>query len=239
MDVKENRMPFTGRLVFLILCAILLSARLVYVYLSDASYFPVKTVKVSAPFEHVSREQLESILAEFGYASFFSYPTQVAERKIKQLNWVDSVKVNRIWPDTLKMVITEKEPVAFWNNHLMTESGDLLSTEIILEAEQLPELSGPYDQQTDVLQSYKKLSKLLEGNGLKIAALKLSDNQAWEMTLTNGLVLRLGKNEIEQRLKRFCQAYPAVFVGKQDQLSSVDLRYARGMAVQWKEQTGK
>lgn len=239
MDVKENRMPFTGRLAFLILCAILLSARLVYVYLSDASYFPVETVKVSAPFEHVSRGQLETILAEFGYASFFSYPTKIAEKNIKQLSWVDSVKVQRVWPDALKIMITEKEPVALWNDHLITKNGDLLSTEAILEAEQLPELNGPYEQQTDVLQSFKKLSKLLEKNGLKIAAMKLSDNQAWEMTLTNGLVLRLGKNDIEQRLKRFCQAYPAVFVGKQDQLSSVDLRYARGMAVQWKEQTGK
>ncbi len=46
----------------------------------------------------------------------------------------------------------------------------------------------------------------------------------------------LGKKEIAARLTRFCKAYPAVFAEKADQLASVDLRYSRGMAVQWKQQ---
>ena len=71
--------------------------------------------------------------------------------------------------------------------------------------------------------------------GLHAASLQLRDNQAWELSLTNGVQLRLGKRDLEKRLLRFCKAYPVVFADKPEQLTSVDLRYARGMAVQWKQ----
>ena len=83
------------------------------------------------------------------------------------------------------------------------------------------------------------MSKLLTSYGLTAASLKLRESQAWELSLTNGIMLRLGKRDLELRLQRFCRAYPVVFADKPDQLSSVDLRYARGMAVQWKQQSGR
>ena len=83
------------------------------------------------------------------------------------------------------------------------------------------------------------MSKLLSIYGLHASALQLRDNQAWELSLSNGVQIRLGKRDLEKRLTRFCKAWPAVFADKSEQLSSVDLRYARGMAVQWKQQTGR
>ena len=56
------------------------------------------------------------------------------------------------------------------------------------------------------------------------------------LILANDTKIYLGKKELEARLERFCKAYPAVFAEKADQLSCVDLRYPRGMAVQWKQQ---
>ena len=69
--------------------------------------------------------------------------------------------------------------------------------------------------------------------------LNLRDNQSWVLIMGNDVKIYLGKKELEARLLRFCKAYPAVFAEKADQLASVDLRYPRGMAVQWKQQTGR
>ena len=101
----------------------------------------------------------------------------------------------------------------------------------------MPRLSGPAHQQIDVLQLYQKLSKLLSMYGLQAASLQLRDNQAWDLSLTNGIQLRLGKRDLEKRVLRFCKAYPAVFADKPELLTSVDLRYARGMAAQWQQST--
>ncbi len=83
------------------------------------------------------------------------------------------------------------------------------------------------------------MSKLLSSYGLNAVSLQLRDNQAWELSLSNGVLVRLGKRDMEQRLLRFCKVYKAYFADKGEKLSSVDLRYARGIAVQWKQQMRK
>ena len=103
----------------------------------------------------------------------------------------------------------------------------------------LPQLKGPESQQEEVLQVYEKLSKILTSYGLSASGLQLRDNQSWVLLLANGTKVYLGKKELSSRLLRFCKAYPAVFAEKEERLASVDLRYLRGMAVQWKQQTGR
>ena len=79
------------------------------------------------------------------------------------------------------------------------------------------------------------MSKILSIYGLHASGLEWRDNHAWELTLSNGLQLHLGKRDLDMRITRFCKAYPAVFAERAEHLASVDLRYPRGMAVQWKK----
>lgn len=239
MNGKKGSPPrSTTLLMFLIVFALLLSARLVYLFVSDAQRFPITTVKIAASYEHINRKQLESILSNYLGSSFFTLSISRLTSELMQLDWTKEVSIEREWPDILKIRVEEKMPAAIWNNVLMTSEGELFNVgnEQKLDLK-LPRLSGPENQQLDVLQIYQKLSKLLAKYGLNASTLQLRDNQAWELTLSNGVQLYLGKRDLEERLLRFCKAYPIVFAEKPDQLSSVDLRYARGMAVQWKQQT--
>jgi cell division protein FtsQ len=208
--------------------------RLVYLYLSDAQRFPISRVKISATYQHITRKQIEAALSSYMNKSFFAVSIRHLKSDLLMLSWSEHVNISRIWPDSLQITLVEKIPVAIWNNVLMTAQGDLFSVGKEQVDLSLPKLSGPEQQQLDVLQIYQKLSKLLSVYGLHSSSLQLRDNQAWELSLTNGVQLRLGKRDLEQRVLRFCRAYPAVFADKPEQLSSVDLRYARGMAVQWK-----
>ncbi|MCH9756795.1 MAG: cell division protein FtsQ/DivIB [Gammaproteobacteria bacterium] len=226
--------------VLLVLLAFALAARLVYATLSSPDRFPIHTVKIEATYEHVTRELLEGILSSHLKESFFSISTQQLEAELLSLDWSATVRVTRKWPDILEVVLVEKKPVAVWNNAFVASDGTLFEQGKVSEgAFSGPYLYGPPTQQQEVLQTYEKLSKLLAMYGLSAVSLRLSDNQAWELVLTNGLKVRLGKRDLVQRLRRFCRAYPAVFGDKPELLSCVDLRYARGMAVQWKQQTRK
>ncbi len=229
-------------LSMLVVCAVLLVARLTYVYLENPENFPINTFKIEANYQHISREHLEEILEKYVQKGFFSISVAALRAELAGLPWSEQVDVVRIWPDTLKIRVVEKQPVAIWNHVLLTEDGllfDLSTTEWQKEASEahLPELSGPKDQQLDVLQMFRKLSKLSESCGLHANALALKGNQAWELGLTNGVLLRMGKRDIELRMRRFCAVYPVVFGDKLEQLSMVDLRYIRGMAAQWKNLT--
>ena len=239
MGQDVGKLKYRGFLTLLILCALLLTAHLAYLFLADPNRFPISTVKITANYQHITRKQLEGVLSRYLEGSFFSLPTKRLQSDLLALEWSESVYVLRIWPDTLKITVVEKSPVAIWNNALMTAEGKLFNVNKEFDDPTLPRLSGPAHQQTEVLQIYQKLSKLLSIYGLNAASLQLRDNQAWELSLANGIKLQLGKRDLEKRLQRFCRAYPAVFADKPEQLATVDLRYARGMAVQWKQQMRK
>ena len=239
MSMDTERVRYVSFLTLLVVCALLLSARMIYLFLADPQRFPIDTVKIAANYQHINRKQIESVLTGYLGDSFVVLPVTQLQSDLMALDWTDNVQIERIWPGTLKITLVEKAPVAVWNEFLITSDGKLINIGEEQTYLALPKLSGPKQQQTDVLQIYEKLSKLLSIYGLHASALQLRDNQAWELSLSNGVQLRLGKRDLEKRLTRFCKAWPAVFADKSEQLSSVDLRYARGMAVQWKQQTGR
>lgn len=226
-------------LSLLIISALLLAGRLTYLFIADAERFPITTIKVAASYDHITHKDLENILAKHVGASFFALPVGRLQDEFSNLNWIDSAYVERVWPDTLKIKLVEKKPVAVWGNSLMTADGRLFNEGSIPTDLNVPHLDGPIEQQNEVLQVYEKLSKILSSYSLSASGLQLRENQSWVLSLVNGTKIYLGKKELEARLLRFCKAYPAVFAEKADQLTSVDLRYPRGMAVQWKQQTGR
>ncbi len=241
INKRENdsgSLRYVCSLWLLILSALFLVGRLGYHYwLANPSYFPITTVKVGASYEHVTHKELENILAKYANNSFFSLPANQLRQELNEISWVDTATIERVWPDTLKVKLVEKKPVAIWYNALMTEDGRVFGEGGIPKEMNLPYLKGPQSQQAEVLQVYEKLSKILSTYGLNAAGLHLRDNQSWVLLMGNGVKIYLGKKELEARLLRFCKAYPAVFAQKAEQLASVDLRYPRGMAVQWKQQT--
>jgi cell division protein FtsQ len=234
MSAERDRLRYTSLLTLLIVCALFLTTRLIYLFLADAHRFPISTVKVVANYQHITRKQLEVVLSDYIDSGFFSLSVRRLQSDLLALDWSRRVYIERIWPDTLKITLEEKIPVALWNDAFMTSDGKILPLDKKETALFLPKLMGPEHQQLEVLQIYQKLSKLLLVYGLHAVSLELRENQAWEIFLTNGIQLRLGKRDLEERLQRFCRAYPVVFADKSEQLTSVDLRYARGMAVQWK-----
>ncbi|KTD22188.1 cell division protein FtsQ [Legionella lansingensis] len=234
MDANRGRLRYASFLTLLIMCALFLAARLVYLYMADPKRFPINTVRITANYHHITHKDIETILSKYWDSSFFSLPVGKLYADLASFEWTDQVQIERVWPDTLKIILVEKVPIATWNNAMMTVDGELFNEGGRLDTT-LPHLSGPANQQKEVLQVYKKMSKILSIYGLHAASLDWRDNQAWELTLANGVQLRLGKRDLETRITRFCKAYPAVFAEKSDQLASVDLRYPRGMAVQWKK----
>lgn len=239
MEVDSSGLRYVGLLLVLIVSALLLAGRLGYLYLADAERFPINTIKVAASYQHVTHKELETVLAKYLNASFFSLPVTRLQNELNDINWIETAYVERVWPDTLKIKLVEKKPVAVWGDALMTEDGNLFNQGAVPADINMPKLKGPPSQQLEVLQVYEKLSKILSAYGLTASGLHVRDNQSCVLILSSGVKIYLGKNELEARLLRFCKAYPAVFAEKADQLASVDLRYPRGMAVQWKQQTGR
>lgn len=234
-DIQQK--PTTLWLLVLSMFALLLSIRLIMMIVSDNSLFPVSSLKIKSSYQYVSRDEIQKILFPYFSKSYLMISEKNLSDEIKKNEWIQDVKVNKIWPDRIVVQILERIPVAFWNNMLLSEKGEIFMPKEEKKLASLPYLYGPKYHQQDVLHIYEKLSKLLKAQDLYIAKIWLRENQSWKIALTNGVIIQLGKIDIENRLQRFCDVYPKLFAATFDQVSSIDLRYSKGIAVKWTQQT--
>src|SRR2546425_566875 len=114
METDKGRLRYTTSLMVLLVFALGLGLNLLYLYLSDASRFPVNTIKVSASYQHISHKELEAVLEKYANTSFFFLSLSKLREALLALEWTDAVDIERIWPDMLHITLHEKMPVAIW-----------------------------------------------------------------------------------------------------------------------------
>jgi cell division protein FtsQ len=66
---------------------------------------------------------------------------------------------------------------------------------------------------------------------LEIANLALTPRRAWQITTTNGMVVELGRVEMQPRLEKFVSVYSSTIAGLNMKVTYADLRYPNGFAV--------
>lgn len=99
----------------------------------------------------------------------------------------------------------------------------------------IPHLFGPEGSSDVVLEQFGLISQVLSEGDLRIATLTLEARGAWNVSFSNGLHVKLGREEILERLQRFITVYKSDLSGRIDRITSVDARYPHGVAVGWDE----
>ncbi|OUD13281.1 hypothetical protein TPSD3_11665 [Thioflexithrix psekupsensis] len=151
------------------------------------------------------------------------------------LPWVAEVEISRRWPDILWIRITEHQAVARWESAegLMLLSATALPIipihTLTQDMAQLPLLIG--QDPVDLLQRYQRAQNELQHKGL--SARQLRCDPTCRLTLADGLILVLGREQHDQTLQRFLRVYRHLVDGQdRPPIQQIDLRYAHGFAVQ-------
>lgn len=208
-------------------------------WMNDARYWPVNQVRIEGHFRFLQRAEIEHEVAPVASNGFFAMNVGEIQARLQALPWVDRVSVRRVWPDRVEIIIDEQLAVAHWGDEaLMNARGQVFEPSPLPALEALPRLEGPQGYEKRVLVMYRELATLLQPLKLGITHLSLSPRRTWDMQLSNGLVLAIGRNEPIERVARFVRVYPAILAAGDGQLSGVDLRYSNGFAIHW-EQTNK
>ncbi|HEX5793936.1 MAG TPA: cell division protein FtsQ/DivIB, partial [Rheinheimera sp.] len=56
---------------------------------------------------------------------------------------------------------------------------------------------------------------------------------SWQLSLSNGVALKLGREDTLKRVQRFIELYPVISKHKAEAVTEVDLRYDTGIAVRY------
>lgn len=201
-------------------------------WMKDAQVATVENIRLSGDWRFIDKAELVKAIRQQHPESFFSLDVQQVHDTLLQQPWVYQASVRKRWPKTLNVHVIEQKPTAFWNREwLLNNSGESFIAPRPSLA--LPNLFGPGGSEQTALQGYFAMQQLLQSVQLRIEELQLSERYAWDLTLNNGVKLRLGRNEFIDRLQRFVDLYP-MLAKDQRKINYVDLRYDTGLAVGWK-----
>lgn len=191
--------------------------------------FPLREVKVEGELAHVNREQIKLIVAKHMKGNFFTLDLEKTRDAFQKLPWARNVSVRRRWPDKLDVLIEEHQALARWGNiGLVNTHGELFQAASDAD---LPVFYGPGDGVMEVTKSYGDFSQIMNKADLKIAQVSLSPRRAWEIKTNKGLLIALGREDMNARLNKFARAYQLTLSQLNVQVAYADLRYPNGFAV--------
>lgn len=207
------------------------------IWLSRQPYFQIAEITIITPdgtekLRHADKKRLFEAMRPYLTGSFFNVNLHEAQRAASKLDWVRSVKIDRIPPSQIKVTIDEYEPAARWIRN--GEQAGLVSTQgevfQAAYAEELPEFDGDVNEQKVMFEQYENFNNQLKPLRLRIIRLQYSPRGAWAMMLNNGIEVRLGKDETSTRMARFVQAFPRYLQARAQYIDYVDMRYQDAFA---------
>ena len=211
-------------------------AAVVATYLASASMLdrPIRSIEVSGPFQRVTALQIEEAIADELEDGFVSADLGRIQQRIVALEWIDEATVARRWPSRLRITVTEQVPAAIWGERgLLNVRGELFVTETRHVPAELPRLSGPSNRAPEVAQRYLEVRDRLIPVGLDLRRVNLDERGSWDMTLHNGVEVRLGRRDVDARTNLFLDVVADIITGRAADIEYVDMRYSNGFTIGW------
>lgn len=200
---------------------------------------PLRHLALQGKLAHVTREQAEGAARLGAVGTFFSVDLDAVRRAFEALPWVRKVEVRRLWPDRIQIAIEEHVALARWGSdtptkRLVNTYGEVFEGEMF-DAVRLPQFAGPGGSAAELTRRYAEFRQALAPLELEPRQVLLSPRYAWQIRLSNGLTLELGRDQLKEpvleRLSRFVAFYAQTLGSLNRRLDYVDLRYPNGFAL--------
>ncbi|MEP0072130.1 MAG: cell division protein FtsQ/DivIB [Marinomonas sp.] len=201
---------------------------------SPVTWFAIQKIEIKGDLNYVTEAELEAHYSKLLGESLLSLSVADALDLARSPEWVESAEVRKVWPNILQVLVHEYTPLAYWRDRQLISTSSAVIRPNQIPDLSLPRLYGPDGTSDVVLEQFGLISQVLAATSLRIFILTLEPRGAWNVTFTNGIVVKLGREEVLERLQRFIAVYKSDLSGRIDQITSVDARYPHGVAVGWK-----
>ena len=202
---------------------------------------PIARISVQGDLAYVSQEAVQRRIEPFTQGNFFSVDLRSMREELERMPWIAHAEVRRVWPDQIDVRLEEQLPIARWGDEaLLNNQGQAFAPQELNNYQHLPQLSGPKRAQQQVMQQYQMLSQLLRPMGFTVVGLQLRERGSWFLSATENasgqrIEILLGRDHIVEKMRRFAAIYERELKKQSANIARIDLRYANGLAVAWRE----
>ena len=198
---------------------------------------PVRTLDIEGRFQRVTKLEILAAAQPALRESFLTLDLEDIRGRVAAIDWVDTVRLRRVWPDTLKISYEEHRAAASWGDDgLLNTRGELFASDVQREYLELPRLAGPDGSHRRVAATYLAVRDRLTRANLILESIEMDARGAFSIGLAGGLRVRIGRDDVEGRIDRFFAAAVPTLAGELDRIDYIDLRYANGFAVGWRDE---
>jgi len=210
---------------------------LAYIEFQKIDILPIEKVEIEGEFKYLMPEDLKRRAMPEVRGGFFSVQLETIRDSLLQLPWVEDVSIYRQWPQTLRIRVMEKLPVAYWGDSgYVSSKGELFEPELINKDLSLPLLMGMEGQHVAMLKELGRMQLLIAELNMNVLEIKQDARRSWVLALSSGFELRLGRNNMHKRLQRFVDVYNQYLKKQESKIKHIDMRYTNGFAVAFKDQ---
>jgi cell division protein FtsQ len=229
--------PWRSLMSWLAVAAAVAGVAVVALWLLDQ---PIQSVSIVGRFERVSPTQVQRAVRESAQGrGLIRVDLHAVRDAVRVLPWVDTVSVQRLFPRALVVSIGEQIAAARWDGGgLLNMRGELFAADPRHTPPELPLLSGPEGSQAQLVQRYLDMRGRLADVGMRITALSLDPRGAWQMDLDNGVLVRLGRKDVDGCFNIFMDTAAKIIAQRPGDIAYVDMRYANGFAIGWRGAAG-
>jgi cell division protein FtsQ len=164
----------------------------------------------SLEVQGLKRLSREHVLAQAGFApttSVLFMDAEAVRQRLLTLPLVESVRVRKVLPGSVVIVLHEREPYALWQHegvvHVISQDGTVIDDVRDVAFDDLPFVVGEGAQKhvaaiEGLLKGYPALRS-------EVRAMVYVAQRRWNLVMKNGLVVRLAEDQPELSLQRLAE----------------------------------
>ena len=169
--------------------------------------FIIRNIEILG-LNHLNKTDIIKIISTYNNVNIFSINIKKIYKEIQNNTWIKKVSIEIIYPNTIKIFLTEKEPIAIWQNkhgnNLITKNGEtILEKNLENFKNYLPIIIGHNAHKNfysilNVLSSNKDFLK-------NIWSLTFVNERRWDVHFDQGLTIRLPSKNVKNAWEKVLQ----------------------------------
>jgi cell division protein FtsQ len=205
----------------------LLIVILTYTYKSGIISFPIEEIEIISSDKKYNEKKLNKYIESIYGSDLLLSNIDMIQKNIISDEWISDVEVIKSFPSKLSIRIIQHEPLAIYNNQIMSKSGMLIRSSsnldnlpVIVDKEKRP--IAAYDMLSSTLVSLKKIDLVVEKLEIYHSLIKI---------YTTSMVLISDKTNFKKNIQRFVPLFSDLKNVYGKKITSIDMRYSNGFAI--------